>query len=101
MKIGFLFPGQGSQRVGMGQDLYEKYEVVKTPPNPTVWFGDVSACFIPIIYIYTFINSASFLIPVSPFLAVYFWLPHTQTFPPAAVKQVTTLWIPSVAWRRK
>ena len=29
MKIGFLFPGQVSQSIGMGQDLYEKYEVVK------------------------------------------------------------------------
>lgn len=25
MKIGFLFPGQGAQSVGMGKDLYEKY----------------------------------------------------------------------------
>ena len=25
MKIGFLFPGQGAQTVGMGKDLYEKY----------------------------------------------------------------------------
>ena len=29
MKIGFLFPGQGSQSIGMGQDLYEKYEIVR------------------------------------------------------------------------
>ena len=29
MKIGFLFPGQGSQAVGMGKDLYEAYEEVR------------------------------------------------------------------------
>ena len=29
MKIGFLFPGQGSQSVGMGKDLYNKYNEVK------------------------------------------------------------------------
>lgn len=29
MRIGFLFPGQGAQCVGMGKDLYDKYEEYK------------------------------------------------------------------------
>lgn len=29
MKIAFMFPGQGAQSVGMGKDLYEKYEEVR------------------------------------------------------------------------
>lgn len=33
MKIGFLFPGQGSQSIGMGKDLYEKYEIVRNIYN--------------------------------------------------------------------
>ncbi len=30
MKQAFIFPGQGSQKVGMTRDLYEKYDVVKS-----------------------------------------------------------------------
>lgn len=33
MKIGFLFPGQGSQSVGMGKDIYENYESAKKVYN--------------------------------------------------------------------
>ena len=29
MKIGYIFPGQGTQVIGMGKDLYEKYNEVK------------------------------------------------------------------------
>ena len=29
MKIAFMFPGQGAQTVGMGKDLYEKYEEIR------------------------------------------------------------------------
>jgi [acyl-carrier-protein] S-malonyltransferase len=28
-KIAFVFPGQGSQTVGMGKEFYEKYDVAK------------------------------------------------------------------------
>ena len=29
MKFGFIFPGQGSQYLGMGKDFYEKYPLAK------------------------------------------------------------------------
>ncbi|MBO4293020.1 MAG: ACP S-malonyltransferase [Clostridia bacterium] len=33
MKIAYLFPGQGTQTIGMGKDLYEKYDEVKNIYN--------------------------------------------------------------------
>lgn len=30
MKIAFVFPGQGSQHIGMGKNLYENFDEVKT-----------------------------------------------------------------------
>lgn len=33
MKIGFLFPGQGSQVIGMGKDIYEQYEIAREVYN--------------------------------------------------------------------
>ena len=33
MKIAFMFPGQGAQTVGMGKDLYDKYEEIREVYN--------------------------------------------------------------------
>jgi len=33
MKLGFLFPGQGAQSIGMGKDIYEKYEDARNVYN--------------------------------------------------------------------
>ncbi len=46
MKIGFLYAGQGSQSVGMGQDLYEAYpEFKETFDNANPGFDLKDCCF--------------------------------------------------------
>ena len=48
VKIAFLFPGQGSQTVGMGKDIYENYEVAKNvydTADKTLGKGITKLCF--------------------------------------------------------
>ena len=47
-KVAFLFPGQGSQSVGMGKDLYENYEAAKNvfdTANETLGKSVSTICF--------------------------------------------------------
>jgi len=47
-KIGFIFPGQGSQYIGMGQDLYEKYQAARDifdAANDALGFDLKKICF--------------------------------------------------------
>lgn len=47
-KIAFMFPGQGAQKVGMGKEFYDNYEVAKSifeEMNEVVDFDLLSLCF--------------------------------------------------------
>jgi len=47
-KIGFIFPGQGSQYIGMGHDLYEKYQAARDifdAANDALGFDLKKICF--------------------------------------------------------
>lgn len=48
MRIAFIFPGQGSQYVGMGKDLYDSYQIVKNlfdRANEVLGFEITKICF--------------------------------------------------------
>ena len=32
MKLAFVYAGQGSQKVGMGRDFYDRYPEYRSPP---------------------------------------------------------------------
>lgn len=44
MKIGFIYAGQGSQRVGMGKDFYDSYETFKNTLDGVSLDFDVKKC---------------------------------------------------------
>ena len=40
MKAAFIFPGQGAQKIGMGKDFYETFEVSKAVyDQASSWLG--------------------------------------------------------------
>ena len=45
MKIGFLFPGQGSQSIGMGKEIYEKYGLTEMEVTDEVFESEMSKVF--------------------------------------------------------
>lgn len=49
-KIAFIFPGQGAQKIGMGKDFYEKYEMARKvfdKVSHALGMNVASLCFLP------------------------------------------------------